>query len=63
MGNQKIIVSSIGSRQPRPTDMFPNGRKIFVDIECQSNDDAFSLMEILRGDTIYVVNERPLELP
>lgn len=60
MVSQKILISEIQQRKSRDNDHFPNGRTIFLNLECASDKECFLLMELLRSDKIWVTNQEPL---
>ena len=58
---QKILISKVGRTQSRPDDHFPNGARIFIDIECETSAESLRLIDLFRKDQVWVSNEEPIE--
>ncbi len=61
MDSYQITISSLGSRQYRPSDHYKNGRRLYLDIDVPNDTEFYQLIELLRSDKVYVTNKNPKE--
>ncbi|MFA5234015.1 MAG: hypothetical protein WC390_06395 [Sulfurimonas sp.] len=59
MRSQSVLISKIGSAQGRPSDFYPDGYRVFIDVECKDSREMLSLMEFARADNVWITDEEP----